>query len=205
MTTSETEVAPMKGKEKISKTESRFISIEDRLEKVEELYSSVDEQVREVVGSRSVNHETIQNLEEDVQSVMAVLPSDIDEIVSSVRKGMDDLRSDMSTKFVVLERAIANGGANAKGRYKVPEQEHYKGDRDPKEFKTELKKYFFPDDVDFQARMELRALKQKGTIRDYVKSFNSLILSIPNMSEEDRLFSFLVGLRPWTAQELRRR
>ncbi|XP_068636916.1 uncharacterized protein [Aristolochia californica] len=73
------------------------------------------------------------------------------------------------------------------------------------DFKRELRRQFFPEDVEYQARKELRALTQKGTIKEYVQSFTSLMLCISNMTDEDRLFSFLAGLRPWAEQELRRR
>ncbi|XP_068667704.1 uncharacterized protein [Aristolochia californica] len=73
------------------------------------------------------------------------------------------------------------------------------------DFKRELQRQFFPEDVEYQARKELRALTQKGTIKEYVQSFTSLMLCISNMTDEDRLFSFLAGLRPWAEQELRRR
>ncbi|KAG9459075.1 hypothetical protein H6P81_003583 [Aristolochia fimbriata] len=54
------------------------------------------------------------------------------------------------------------------------------------QFKKELKAQFYPEDVDYQARKELRALKQTGTIKEY-------------------LFSFLAGVRTWVENELRRR
>ncbi|XP_068649107.1 uncharacterized protein [Aristolochia californica] len=73
------------------------------------------------------------------------------------------------------------------------------------DFKREFQRHFFPEDVDYQARKELRALRQKGTIREYVQALTSLMLCIPRMSDEDRLFSFLGGLKPWAETELRRR
>ncbi|XP_068669065.1 uncharacterized protein [Aristolochia californica] len=83
------------------------------------------------------------------------------------------------------------------------------GDEAPVEtwedFKRELRRHFFPEDVDYQARKELHALRQKGTIREYVQAFTSLMLCIPRMSDEDRLSSFLAGLKPWAETELRRR
>ena len=42
-------------------------------------------------------------------------------------------------------------------------------------------------------------------IRDYVKDFTSLVLEIPDMSDEDALFYFMDGLQPWVKTELRRR
>ena len=50
----------------------------------------------------------------------------------------------------------------------------------------------------------MKNLRQKGTVRDYVKEFNSLLLDIKNISDEDKLFNFVSGLKPWAQAELRR-
>ncbi|KAE8663644.1 hypothetical protein F3Y22_tig00112925pilonHSYRG00094 [Hibiscus syriacus] len=73
------------------------------------------------------------------------------------------------------------------------------------EFKKELKKYFYPENVVYEARKKLRELKQRGIIRDYVKEFTTLMLQIPNMSEDDLLFYFIDGLQGWAKQEIHRR
>jgi hypothetical protein len=49
------------------------------------------------------------------------------------------------------------------------------------------------------ARKELKKLKHDRSVREYVKSFSSLILDIEDMSEEENLFDFMSGLQP--AQE----
>lgn len=38
---------------------------------------------------------------------------------------------------------------------------------------------------------------KSGDIRDYVKAFSALMLEIKDMSEEDKLFHFFRGLKPW--------
>ena len=48
--------------------------------------------------------------------------------------------------------------------------------------KRELKEQFLPTNAAWLARESLRRLKQTGTVRDYVKEFNSLMLDIKNMS-----------------------
>ncbi|KAK9166643.1 hypothetical protein Scep_001834 [Stephania cephalantha] len=70
--------------------------------------------------------------------------------------------------------------------------------------KRKLKDQFLPTNAAWQAREALRQLKQKGTVREYVKEFSSLLLDIKNMSEEDKLFNFTVGLQGWAQSELRR-
>ena len=45
------------------------------------------------------------------------------------------------------------------------------------------------------ARESLKKLKHKGFVRDYVKEFNSLLLDIKNVSEEEKIFNFLSRLQ----------
>ncbi|KAG6482740.1 hypothetical protein ZIOFF_059378 [Zingiber officinale] len=70
--------------------------------------------------------------------------------------------------------------------------------------KKEMKDQFLPGNTSWIARDGLKRLKQSGSMRDYAKEFNSLMLDIQNMSEEDKLYNFLYGLQPWAQVELRR-
>ncbi|CAL5413401.1 unnamed protein product [Camellia sinensis] len=72
------------------------------------------------------------------------------------------------------------------------------------QLKHELKLQFFPKNVEYNARRALRDLKHTGTIREYVKEFSGLMLDIKDMSEKDKLFFFLEGLKPWARVELQR-
>ncbi|KAL5808962.1 hypothetical protein ACOSQ3_029653 [Xanthoceras sorbifolium] len=72
------------------------------------------------------------------------------------------------------------------------------------DFKKELKKQFYPEDAAYLARKNLKKLKQTGSIRDYVKEFSSLMLEVPNMSDDELLFNFMDNLQPWAEVELRR-
>ena len=71
------------------------------------------------------------------------------------------------------------------------------------DFKREIKRQFYPDDVAYLARKNMRRLKHTGLIRDYVKEFSSLMFEIPNMTEEELLFNFMDNLQGWAEQELR--
>ncbi|KAJ9682242.1 hypothetical protein PVL29_018227 [Vitis rotundifolia] len=73
------------------------------------------------------------------------------------------------------------------------------------DFKREIKRQFYPEDMAYLARKNMRRLKHTGSIRDYVKEFSSLMLEIPNMTEEELLFNFVDNLQGWAEQELRRR
>ena len=73
------------------------------------------------------------------------------------------------------------------------------------DFKREIKKQFYQEDVEYMARKKIKHLKHTGSIRDYVKEFSSLMLEAPGMDEKDLLFNFMDNLQSWAEQELRRR
>ena len=72
-------------------------------------------------------------------------------------------------------------------------------------FKREIKRQFYPEDVAYLARKNMKRLKHTGSIREYVKEFSTLMLEIPNMFEEELLFNFMHNLQSWAKQKLRRR
>ncbi|XP_022899436.1 uncharacterized protein LOC111412751 [Olea europaea var. sylvestris] len=70
--------------------------------------------------------------------------------------------------------------------------------------KEAIRSQFFPVNVKYQARRTLRDLKHTSSIREYVKSFSRHMLNIRAMSEKNKLFTFMGGLKPWTRTELQR-
>ena len=72
------------------------------------------------------------------------------------------------------------------------------------DFKREIKKQFYPEDVEYMARKKIKHLKHTGSIRDYVKGFSSLMLEAQGMDEKDLVFNFMDNLQSWAEQELRR-
>ena len=73
------------------------------------------------------------------------------------------------------------------------------------DFKREIKKQFYLEDVEYLARKKFKYLKHTGSIRDHVKEFSSLMLKAPGMNEKTLLFEFKDNLQGWAEQELRRR
>ena len=73
------------------------------------------------------------------------------------------------------------------------------------DFKREIKKQFYPEDVEYMVRKKIKYLKHTGSIRDYVKEFSSLMLEAPGMDGKDLLFNFMDNQQSWAEQELRRR
>lgn len=59
-----------------------------------------------------------------------------------------------------------------------------------------------PTNTNWVARDLLKKLRQIGTVREYIKEFSSCMLSIRNISEDDKLFNFITGLQPWAYIEL---
>ncbi|KAL0378936.1 UNVERIFIED_CONTAM: hypothetical protein Sradi_3199100 [Sesamum radiatum] len=71
-------------------------------------------------------------------------------------------------------------------------------------FREAIRVQFFPENVEYNARRALRKLEHTGSMQDYVKSFSVLMLDIHDMSEKDKLFTFMEGLKPWARLELQR-
>ena len=65
------------------------------------------------------------------------------------------------------------------------------------DFKREIMKQFYPEDVEYLARKKIKYLKHTGSIRDYVKEFSSLMLEAPGMNEKTLLFKFMDNLQGW--------
>ena len=73
------------------------------------------------------------------------------------------------------------------------------------EFQHEFRRQFYPECATAEARGRLRRLTQRSTIREYVREFSELMLQVPNMSDDEALFSFKDGLKSWAKLELDRR
>ncbi|RVW42675.1 hypothetical protein CK203_103884 [Vitis vinifera] len=62
-------------------------------------------------------------------------------------------------------------------------------------FKRKIKRQLYPEDVAYLARKSMKRLKHIGSIREYVKDFSTLMLEIPNMTEDELLFNFIDNLQ----------
>ncbi|KAL0354280.1 UNVERIFIED_CONTAM: hypothetical protein Sangu_1009300 [Sesamum angustifolium] len=67
-----------------------------------------------------------------------------------------------------------------------------------------IQEQLFLENVEYNARRALRKLEHTGSVRDYVKAFSALMLDIRDMSEKDKLFTFMKGLKPWARLQLQR-
>ena len=115
-----------------------------------------------------------------------------------MRANSEDLKVSMATMYL-------SGDAKVWWRIKYDDMQHGRcviATWD--DLKREIKTQFFPENVPYLARHQLRELKQTGTVCRYVKKFLGLMLDIKDMSEEDKLFYFLEGLKPWARTDLQR-
>ena len=73
------------------------------------------------------------------------------------------------------------------------------------DFKRELRAQFYPENVWYNSRERITELRHTTSIREYVRQFSALILTVPDMAEADRVHSFVTGLKPWAKNEVLRR
>jgi Retrotransposon gag protein len=63
------------------------------------------------------------------------------------------------------------------------------------QLKEQLTSYYRPLHQELRARDALHLLRQRGSVDDYAKSFNNLILKVPGMTLEEKLYIFIKGLK----------
>ncbi|KAK3008996.1 hypothetical protein RJ639_013588 [Escallonia herrerae] len=68
-------------------------------------------------------------------------------------------------------------------------------------FKRELKRQFHPESVEDMAMINLRRLRQKESIREYMES-SALMLEILEMFERQRICFFVDGLQHWVCHRV---
>ncbi|XP_076886353.1 uncharacterized protein LOC143536193 [Bidens hawaiensis] len=72
------------------------------------------------------------------------------------------------------------------------------------DFIKEFKLQFYPENTQYEARIRLRSLKQKGIIKDYIDEFTTLMLEIPDITPGEALANFMDGLQYWAKNEVER-
>ncbi|KAA0035567.1 reverse transcriptase [Cucumis melo var. makuwa] len=133
----------------------------------------IEERVQELDSSQKTLLEMINNMSEDFQVTLDVVRNEI---------------TDVNARLNLTVRAMTN---QAPAGGKIPDA-----------LKKELRSQFFPENVEILARRKLRELKHFGSIWEYVKQFARLMLDIRDMSEKDKVFCFVEGLKPWAKTKL---
>ena len=59
------------------------------------------------------------------------------------------------------------------------------------DFKREIKKQFYSEDVEYLTHKKIKYLKHTESIHDFVKEFSSLMLEAPCMNKKALLFNFM--------------
>ncbi|XP_076893884.1 uncharacterized protein LOC143546013 [Bidens hawaiensis] len=59
----------------------------------------------------------------------------------------------------------------------------------------EIKKQFYLENAEEEARLRLRKIRHADFIKDYIEEYTSIILEIPDLTEKYLLFNFLAGLK----------
>ncbi|KAF3774244.1 hypothetical protein EJ110_NYTH53566 [Nymphaea thermarum] len=72
------------------------------------------------------------------------------------------------------------------------------------DFQRELKTYFMPPNAMRHAYRMVGELKHTGSLRDYMRAYQRLMLDVPDMQEQDKLNWFILGLQSWAQSEVER-
>ncbi|KAF3781462.1 hypothetical protein EJ110_NYTH37059 [Nymphaea thermarum] len=72
------------------------------------------------------------------------------------------------------------------------------------DFRKELKGYFMPVDAERQTYRMVVNLKHTGSLREYVRTYQKLMLDVLRMPEKDKLNWFIIGLQPWAQADVER-
>ena len=72
------------------------------------------------------------------------------------------------------------------------------------EMKGALQAHFSPQDETWEARMKIKFIKQTGNLQTYQREFASAVLELPDMAKRDKVFNFIIGLKPWARNEVKR-
>ncbi|KAL0343425.1 UNVERIFIED_CONTAM: hypothetical protein Sangu_1229900 [Sesamum angustifolium] len=166
----------------------------------------------------------VMNLEEKVSSLeteITVLNSELEDCRQVVQEmasafggsGIADMRREMeqmSIQIGLLQRAVSNVPAvapDAGARLRILNRRPIVANQ------VRLDTWHFCGKR-FESSSSRRMLStmpggiaeagHTGSVRDYVKTFSALMLDIRDMSEKDKLFTFMEGLKPWARLELQR-
>jgi len=55
-----------------------------------------------------------------------------------------------------------------------------------------------------EARTKIKFIKQTGSLQTYQQEYSSAVLELPDMAEKDKVFNFIIGLKPWARNEGKR-
>ncbi|KAL0363843.1 UNVERIFIED_CONTAM: hypothetical protein Sangu_0481900 [Sesamum angustifolium] len=138
---------------------------------------------------------------------VTLMVEEVSILTNVVEVKVDGIQAEMN-----LLKCVVGRNKDRASMSKVPDPKPFGGALSAKELKNflwDMETYFQAirileaEKVSVTNMESLQKLKHSGTVRDYVKEFSSLTLNIRDMSEEDKLFNFLSGLKTWAQTQLR--
>ncbi|RVW21642.1 hypothetical protein CK203_107477 [Vitis vinifera] len=155
--------------------------IEQGMEKgLEDLGEQIQDLCERVLVSQvqPVSHEEFVSFQGKVLSMLASMESRIEALATRMESRDQEVRRELAIyKAAVSARVMATQEAS---RVEVRTATLYLTDTAT---------------LWWRRRKNMRRLKHTGSIRDYVKEFSSLMLEIPNMTQEELLFNFMDNLQ----------
>ncbi|KAL6344202.1 hypothetical protein AAG906_035427 [Vitis piasezkii] len=193
--------------------------IEQGMEKgLDDLNEHIQDLHERVLGLQvqPMSYEEFMSFQNEVMSMFASMESKVEALAARMEAQDQEVQQELAIyKTVISARVMATHEAL---RVEVPKPHTFNGKRDAKEldnFLWHMELYFEaitlmirPNSITNPSGAiwkNTKRLKHTGSIREYVKEFSTLMLEIPNMSEEKLLFNFMDNLQSWAEQELRRR
>ncbi|GJS47412.1 putative nucleotidyltransferase, ribonuclease H [Tanacetum coccineum] len=199
------------------------------LEGLDSNFTSMREDFRVALNTLSGDlKREIHNLRDSLMGEITKIREEFGEEVSTLHQVIKDLQVDMA----LCKRSLASGDDNTNhgSKIDVPKPTPFMGKKEARavddflweirrygdiergtatidtwaEFVADFKKQFYPENAKNEAKSQLRKFKQSGTIWEYVKEFPTLVLEIPELSDQDSLFYFLDGLQGWAKMDMRR-
>ncbi|MFQ6643162.1 hypothetical protein Gotur_018793 [Gossypium turneri] len=130
---------------------------------------------------------------------LAKKDENLKDMMLAMKKEMKELKGEL----MIYKVALSNGMLSSRPKQQamdVPKSKKFKGARSTnekrggnvigtlEEFQKELKKQFYPQYVEKEARAKLRRFMQQGTVREYVWAFSELMLQISDLSEKEEFY-----------------
>ncbi|RVW80094.1 hypothetical protein CK203_052415 [Vitis vinifera] len=172
-------------------TRERVDLIEQGMEKgLEDMREQIQDLCEGVLGSQvqPVSHEEFMSFQDKVMSMFTSVESRVEALAVHMEARDQEIRQELAIYKTVVSAQVMATSCGTKS-----------GDE-----ATKIKRQFYPEDVAYLARKNMKRLKHTGLIHEYAKEFSTLMLEIPNMFEEKLLFNFMDNLQSWAEQELRR-
>jgi Retrotransposon gag protein len=95
--------------------------------------------------------------------------------------------TDLSTQFLVATQFLATGS--------LTWVQTLEGVTAWAELKTQMVSYYQPLHEELTARDALHLLRLRGTVDEYFKAYNDLVIKVPQMTLEEKLYTFIKGLK----------